>query len=94
MATIETLKALIKNISALSSALPPSVPKGTTKDKIWTVMHLPEGETEFHTFNRHFNVLFGNDCYDLDGRFHYIWQGKSGMGLVCTYLKKIDWSRV
>jgi hypothetical protein len=92
MSTIEEIKQLTKNVSTLSASLPPTVPKGTTKDKIWTVFHAEEGETAFETFNKRFDALFAEDCRDVGGRLPHIRQGKSGMGLVCTYLKKIDWS--
>jgi len=92
MSTIPTIQLLVKSITTLSNSLPPSVPKGTTRDKIWTVMHLPEGETVYETFNRRFDALFAEDCRSDDGRLYHIRQGKSGMGLVGSYLKKIDWS--
>ena len=38
-------------------------------------------------------MLFGEECHDSDGSLHYIWQGKSRMGLICAYLKRIDWSQ-
>ena len=52
-----------------------------------------ESGTLFETFNQRFDALFAKDCRDLEGRLHYIRQGKSGMGVVCLYLKKIDWSQ-
>ena len=61
MPTIPDILWLIKNITQLSNALPPSVDKATTKDKIWIVMHGPEGETPFETFNQRFDALFGED---------------------------------
>jgi hypothetical protein len=93
MTTIQDIIALVKNIAKLSNALPPSVPKGTTKDKIWAVMHTAERDSGFETFNARFDVLFGEDCCDDTGRLHYIRQGKSGLGLICLYLKKIDWTQ-
>ena len=55
-------------------------------------MNSPEGEVPYETFNRRFDVLFGEDCRDLHGRLHYVRQGKHGMGLVVSYLSKIDWT--
>jgi hypothetical protein len=92
MPTILEIQLLVKNIAALSNSLPRSVPHGTTKDKIWAVMHTQEGETTFETFNRRFDALFGQDCCDSAGRLHYIRQGKNGMGLICAYLNKIKWT--
>jgi hypothetical protein len=92
MPTIPEIQLLVKSIVALSNSLPKSVPHGTTKDKIWAVMHNQEGETAFETFNKRFDALFGEDCRDSDGRLHHIRQGKNGMGLICAYLNQIKWS--
>jgi hypothetical protein len=92
MSTIQGIQLLVKNIVALSSSLPKSVPNATTQDKIWIVMHTQEGETTFETFNKRFDALFGEDCRDADGHLHHIRQGKNGMGLVCAYLNKIKWT--
>ena len=89
---VEGIQHLVKTITALSNALPKSVPNENTKDKIWTVMHSPEGEAPFETFNKRFDALFGEDCRDSDGRLHFIRQGKNGMGLVCAYLNTLDWT--
>ncbi|KIL55994.1 hypothetical protein M378DRAFT_182089 [Amanita muscaria Koide BX008] len=89
--SMSDILGLVKKTVTLSSALPPSILKGTMKDKIWEVMHGAEGETPFKTFNSRFDALFGEDCRDLSGRLHYIRQGKNGMGTVCSYLKKIKW---
>jgi hypothetical protein len=58
--SIEEIQLLIKNISG---SLLPSVPKATARDKIWTVMHSPECDMPFKTFNKHFDALFAEDCY-------------------------------
>ena len=93
MATTKEIQLLVKTISTLSSSLPPSVPKATTKDKIWCVMHAVECQDGFETFNKRFDALFGEDCRDSEGRLEHIRAGKSGMGLISAYLKKIDWSQ-
>jgi len=49
-------------------------------------MHPPEGGTMYETFNTRFDALFAKDCHNVDSCLHYICQGKSGMGLVCSYL--------
>lgn len=90
--TVADITRLVKNITQLSNALPPSILKATTKDKIWTVMHGDEGATPFETFNQRFDVLFAEDCRDSTGRMLYIRRGKSGMGAVCAYLKKLNWA--
>jgi len=45
------------------------------------------------TFNQRFDALFAEDCCDASGCLHYIRRGKSGMGIVCSYLKKLDWEK-
>ena len=92
MASLEEIHLLVKNITTLSSSLPPSFPKANSKDKIWTVMHSPECDTPFKTFNKHFDALFAEDCRNPEGCLDEIRQGKSGMGLVSSYLKRTDWS--
>ena len=91
MPTIADIHQLVKNIMQLANALPPSIPKVTTKDKIQQVIHGPEGETPFKTFNKWYDALFGEDCHDSAGHLHHICQGRSGMGIICAYLKKLDW---
>lgn len=91
MLTIAVIKALVKDITALSKALPLSVKQGTKDDKIWSVMNADERDTEYETFNRRFDAMFGEDCRDSAGRLQHIRQGKLGLGLVCAYLSKRDW---
>ena len=70
--------------------MPPSVQTGTKDDKIYLVMNSAEGEDAFETFNRRFDVMFGEDCRDPAGRLQHIRRGKLGMGVVCSYLSNID----
>lgn len=93
MSTPETVKQLVKEISALSSSLSDAVPKGSKDDKIWSVLNTKEGDTPHETFNRRFDALFGEDCRDPGGRLHHIRQGKLGMGLVISYLSKLNWTK-
>ena len=76
----------------MSNALPLSIPKGTKDDKVWSVMHADEGETVHETFNKRFDAMFGEDCLDSMGRLQHIRTGKQGLGLVCSYLSKINWA--
>jgi hypothetical protein len=92
MSTLTTIRQLVKEISALSNSLSDSVPKGTKDDKIWSVMNSEECETPHETFNRRFDALFAEDCRDSDGHLHHVRQGKLGMGLVVSYLSKINWT--
>ncbi|KAF8240519.1 hypothetical protein L208DRAFT_1232190 [Tricholoma matsutake] len=93
MSTPETIKQLVKEISALSSSLSDAVPKGLKDDKIWSVMNTKEGNTPHETFNHWFDALFGEDCCDPGGCLHHICQGKLGMGLVISYLSKLNWTK-
>jgi hypothetical protein len=69
MCTVETIEQLVKEINSLSTSLSDAVPKGWTRkgsknDKITSVMNSKEGDTPHETFNRRFDVLFGEDCRD------------------------------
>jgi hypothetical protein len=92
MCTLETVEQLVKDIATMSSTLSDAVTKGSKEDKIWSVMNSQEGEVPYETFNRRFDALFGEDCRDFHGRLHHVRQGKLGMGIVVSYLSKIDWS--
>jgi hypothetical protein len=92
MSTSETIKQLVKQISALSNSLSDAVPKGTKGDKLWSVMNNSEGDTPHETFNCRFDALFGEDCRDSGGRLHHLRQGKFGMGVIISYLSKINWT--
>ena len=92
MSQLATIRLLVKEIGTLSHSLSDSVPKGSKDDKIWSVMNTEEGDTPHETFNRRFDALFGEDCRDPDGHLHHIRQGKLGMGLITSYLSKINWA--
>ena len=49
-------------------------------------------ETPHETFNQQFDAMFAEDCRDSVGHLHYVRQGKLGMGLVVSYLSKINWT--
>jgi hypothetical protein len=55
-------------------------------------MNTEERDTPHETFNRRFDAMFSEDCRDSDGHLHYVRQGKLGMGLVVSYLSKINWA--
>ena len=90
--SVATIRLLVKDISTLSTSLVESVPKGTKDDKIWSVMNTDELDTPHETFNRRFDAMFAEDCRNSVGRLHYVRQGKLGMGLVVSYLLKINWT--
>jgi len=89
---IAAIKILVKEIGTLSNTLSDSVPKGSKDDKIWSVMNNEECETPHETFNRRFDAIFAEDCCDSNGRLHYVRRGKFGMGLIVSYLSKINWA--
>jgi hypothetical protein len=92
MSQLATIKLLVKEIGSLSHSLSDSVPKGSKDDKIWSVMNTEERDTPHETFNRRFDALFAEDCRDSDGHLHHVRQGKLGMGLVNSYLSRINWT--
>ena len=55
-------------------------------------MNTEKHDTPHETFNRRFDALFAENCRDSNGRLHLVRQGKFGMGLVVSYLSKINWS--
>jgi len=55
-------------------------------------MKTKEYDTPHKTFTQQFDTLFAEDCCDSNGHLHYICQGKLGMGLIVSYLSKIDWT--
>lgn len=92
MSTLMGIKLLVKEIGSLSTSLADSVLKGTKDDKIWSVLNKEERDTPHETFNSRFDALFAEDCRDSNGRLHHIRQGKLGMGLVVSYISKINWA--
>ena len=55
-------------------------------------MNSAEGENAHETFNRRFDAMFGEDCHNSTGHLQHIHRGRLGMGLVCSYLGKLDWA--
>lgn len=92
MPTIADISSLVTEICALANGLSSSVPNGSKDDKIWAVINLDDGKTPHETFNKRFDAMFGEDCCDLHGRLHHVHCGRLGIGLVCSYLTKIDWA--
>ncbi|KAF8314903.1 hypothetical protein F5887DRAFT_1190637 [Amanita rubescens] len=84
---------LIANISGMITGLPASIPEGKRDGKLYHVITNIMGVDEdvFSTFNRRFDILFGEDCRNNDGRLLNIERGKYGMDAVCAYLKSIEW---
>ena len=87
---IENTRALINNIVSLTKSLPTSVPLATDEDRIFAVMNSPEGESTWHTINKCFDVLFGEDCCDSTGQLHHIRHGHLSVDMVCNYLSTLN----
>ncbi len=80
---------LISELKDLASRLPKTVPTGKMTDKLYRTIAYARGEDEWVTFNRRFDILFGEDCRDEAGRLHQIRRGAHGMDLVCEYLSEL-----
>lgn len=87
---IEHIKALLENLPSLCNGLPSSVPLATKDDDIYRIITDVNGEDTWQTFNRRFDLLFAEDCRDVNGRLDKIRRGPLGMNNVCKYLKSID----
>lgn len=85
----DSLEELVQDIVNLSKKLPQSVPEATKDDKIYEVMTNVDGESAWATFNRRFDILFGEDCRDKNGRLHHIRRGRHGMIKVTSYLSRV-----
>ena len=70
------IKGVIDKIIKLGSQLPDAVPIGTQDDKLWTVMNMHE-EDPWQTFNRRFDIVFGENCRDKNGRLYHLRRGFS-----------------
>lgn len=88
-AGFDIIDPIIKRIVAAGSRLPLSLPAATCEDKIYTVFKRVTGESEWETFNRRFDLVFGDELRDENGRLQYFRRGEHGMDLVCKYLEAI-----
>jgi hypothetical protein len=61
----------IQKIVYLSHRLPFKVALATKTDKIYTVFTRPEGESQWNTFNKCFDAVFGEDCRDHTTKKHH-----------------------
>ena len=64
---IQMVNSLVKDIVTLSKRLPASVLPGMKEDKIWAVMNADTGEMAHKTFNKQFDTMFGEDCWESNG---------------------------
>lgn len=82
-------RLFIDKICYLSENLPDSVPLATKESKIFTAFSLPDGENEYHIFNRRFDAAFGKDTVNTDGSLKYMARGEFGMNKVAKYLDSL-----
>jgi hypothetical protein len=90
MSTLKDIEHQVQQITTLTKQLPSRIPCGSPGDKIWVVLKGPKGETEWETFNKRFDSLFGEDCRDESGRLCYLSRGKYGMDAICAYITGVD----
>ena len=65
MFTIAEINTLVAEICTHANALPLSVPNGSKDDKLWAIMNLDDGKTPHETFNKCFDAMFSEDCYNV-----------------------------
>ncbi|KAH9911493.1 uncharacterized protein B0H18DRAFT_962180 [Fomitopsis serialis] len=85
----DNLERIVQEIVELSKKIPNSVAEATKDDRIYDVMTNIDGESAWATFNRRFDILFGEDCRDENGRLHHVRRGRHGMNKVTSYLTRI-----
>ena len=86
--TKSDLTRLVGEITMLSARLPKTVLKAKKSDRIYEVIANVTGEGAWQTFNRRFDILFGEDCRDSSGRLVHMRRGTLGMDMVCKYLSE------
>lgn len=86
--TREQVEELISTILQLGKGLPDSIPEGKKSDQLHRVMTTVSGDSHWGTFNRRFDILFGEDCRDANGRLHHIRRGRYGFAMVMAYLQR------
>jgi len=90
MAATATAASLIANLTSLCQHLPKSVPVAQKDDDIYRIIRTSNGDDLWQSFNRKFDLLYGEDCRDARGYLQNIRSGKYGMDSVCAYLKGIN----
>lgn len=86
--TREDVEKLISTIRTLSQSLPTdTVQLGTREDFLYKTFVHVKGENDWHTFNRRFDLVFGEDCRDSHGRLEHMRRGQYGLDFVVEYLE-------
>ncbi|KAJ7859523.1 NADH:flavin oxidoreductase/NADH oxidase [Mycena olivaceomarginata] len=83
----------LKKMKKLAAQLPETIPLASDADDIVRVITTVQGidDSVCGTFNRRFDILFGEDCRDADGRLKNVRRGDAGMPCVIDYLESIHW---
>ncbi|KAJ6522529.1 hypothetical protein DFH09DRAFT_1097114 [Mycena vulgaris] len=84
---------LIKKMKKPTAQFPEAIPLASDADDIVRVITTIHGidNSVRGTFNRRFDILFGEDCRDDDGRLKNIRRGDVEMPCVLNYLESIHW---
>lgn len=89
MTSREGVEQLVQELFSLAPRLPASIPEGSRTDKLYLTISTVSGGDAWETFNRRFDILFGEDCRNTDGHFSHLRRGKYGLDMVVSYLKEL-----
>jgi hypothetical protein len=91
---VKECQTLTVNIACNQHLLPATVPRATEDDDIYRVFTTIEEETQWETFNRRFDIIFGNHLRNESGDLKNVKRGPFGMGLVSRYLKDFKFAEL
>ena len=81
----------IQKVVYMGKCLPSTVALATEEDVVYRAFTSAEGESQWHTFNKWFDAVFGEDCRDANTKkLHLIRRGANGMELVSGYLESLN----
>ncbi|KAI0038954.1 hypothetical protein FA95DRAFT_1599976 [Auriscalpium vulgare] len=86
---VDRTRTLIQELASLAKQLPKDIAEATKSEPVFEVLQKVSGETTWETFNRRFDILFGENRRGPDGRLMNIRRGRYGMQNVVTYLNNI-----
>ncbi|KAF7305351.1 hypothetical protein HMN09_00787000 [Mycena chlorophos] len=93
MLAAKPIRDLIKRIETSTERLPTTISealRGGEIQRVLTEVEGPDGDVA-STFNRRFDILYGEDCRDGQGRLANVQRGDFRLRLVVQYLKSIAW---
>lgn len=80
----------VRLIKEAVDRFPTSISVAKKEDTIWTVLQRKDRDASaYENFVKGFDVLFGEDCRDQNGRFPAMRRGRYGMSNVVAYLGRI-----